>query len=94
MNQDRVALIESRLRAALAVTELQVIDDSHKHAGHAGAAAGGGHYRVLVVSPDFNGKNTMARHRLVYAAMGDAMRNDVIHALSIKALTPEEHQAY
>jgi BolA family transcriptional regulator, general stress-responsive regulator len=89
----RAQLIEQRVRAALEVEAIEVADDSHLHAGHAGAAAGGGHFRVMVVSPDFAGHRTMQRHRMVYEAVGDAMRNDVIHALSIKALTPEEYQA-
>ncbi|WP_440995953.1 BolA family protein [Arhodomonas sp. SL1] len=90
MSRERVELIEERLRAALTVEGLEVIDDSHLHRGHAGARAGGGHYRVRIISPDFEGRGTIARHRMVYAAMGDAMRNDVIHALSIQALTPAE----
>ncbi|WP_435104772.1 BolA family protein [Arhodomonas sp. AD133] len=93
MNEDRPAMIESRLRAAMTVDDLEIVDDSHRHRGHAGARAGGGHFRVRVVSPDFAGKGTIARHRMVYAAMGDAMRADVIHALSIRALTPAEANA-
>lgn len=90
MSTDRIRLIEERVRAAMAVQELEIIDDSHKHAGHPGAAAGGGHYRLMVVSPDFAGKSMMQRHRMIYVALGDAMRNDVIHALSIRALAPDE----
>jgi BolA protein len=59
------------------------------HAGHEGAKSGGGHYRLRIVSPFFTGKSTVARHRLVYDALGDLMRHK-IHALSIKSLTPEE----
>jgi BolA protein len=92
MRQDRVTLIEQRLRAALELTRLEIIDDSHLHAGHAGAKAGGGHYRLRVVSPDFAGKRPIERHRIVYQAIGDAMRNDTIHALSIQALTPTEFE--
>lgn len=90
MTGDRVALIEERVRAALDVRSLKVRDDSHLHAGHAGAAAGGGHYHVRVVSPAFAGRSALQRHRMIYQAVGGAMRNDVIHALSIEALTPEE----
>jgi BolA protein len=86
---DRVALIEQRLRAALTPTELQIIDDSAAHAGHAGARSGGGHFNVLIVSPVFDGKPLLQRHRLVYQAVDDLMKQE-IHALSIKALTPEE----
>jgi BolA family transcriptional regulator, general stress-responsive regulator len=85
----RVALIEARLRAALAPEWLQIEDDSAKHAGHAGAAEGG-HYRVSIVSPAFAGVNRVARHRMVYDALADAMQRG-IHALAISAYTPEEY---
>ena len=87
--RDRVALIEQRLRAALAPQDIDIHDDSAAHAGHAGAASGGGHYNVLIVSDAFAGKNPLQRHRMVYDAVGDLMQHD-IHALSIKALTPDE----
>lgn len=83
-------MIKQRLAAALTVESIDVIDDSHLHAGHAGARAGGGHYRVRIVSPDFTGRRQLERHRMVYQALGDAMRADTIHALNIDALTPEE----
>jgi BolA protein len=86
---DRVAQIEQRLRAALAPQRLDIEDESAKHAGHAGARAGGGHYDVTIVSAQFSGKSLLQRHRLVYDALGEAMRKD-IHALSIHALTPDE----
>ncbi|MDR9489596.1 MAG: BolA family protein [Spiribacter sp.] len=86
----RPAMIRERLEKALAVETIEVRDDSHHHAGHAGAQAGGGHYFVRIISPEFAEKNRLERHRLVYHAMGDAMRNDCIHALSIDALTPAE----
>ncbi|MBN9695803.1 MAG: BolA family transcriptional regulator [Zoogloea sp.] len=76
--------------AVLAPLQLDLIDDSHLHAGHAGARSGGGHYRLAIVSAAFSGKNTVARHRLVYDALGDMMRKD-IHALAIQARTPDEH---
>ncbi len=76
--------------AVLAPLQLELIDDSHLHAGHAGARSGGGHYRLAIVSAAFSGKNTVARHRLVYEALGDMMRKD-IHALAIQARTPDEH---
>ncbi len=85
---DRLAAIESRLQAALAPESLEVVDDSQQHVGHAGAR-GGGHYTVTIVSARFAGANTLARHRLVYEALGELMRADV-HALSIRALTPDE----
>lgn len=86
---DRVAAIETRLRQALAPQELRVVDNSAAHAGHAGARDGGGHFEVLIVAERFAGKTPLQRHRLVYAALHDLMQTD-IHALSIKALTPEE----
>ena len=86
----RVAQIEQRLRAALAPLRLDITDDSARHAGHAGArASGGGHFLVTIVSPAFTGKNLIERHRLVYAALGELMHND-IHALSLQALSPDE----
>mgnify|MGYP000202125908 CR=1 FL=1 len=80
--------IRSRL-AQLEPTRLDLIDDSALHAGHAGARAGGGHYRLSIVSAAFAGRNTVARHRMIYDALGDLMRRE-IHALAIQARTPEE----
>lgn len=88
---DRVALIRERLTNAFAPSTLDIQDDSAKHAGHAGARAGGGHFNVRIVAPAFAGKSLVERHRMVYAALGDVMRNDVIHALSIQAKAPDEH---
>ncbi|MHB8454422.1 MAG: BolA family protein [Acidiferrobacterales bacterium] len=82
-------VIEQQLRTALAAENVEVTDESAQHAGHAGARNGGGHYAVTVVSPQFAGKNPVERHRMVYAALGNAMREQ-IHALSIRAFTPEE----
>lgn len=87
---DRVALIRERLTSAFAPSTLDIQDDSAKHAGHAGARAGGGHFNVRIVAAAFAGKSPIERHRMVYAALGDAMRNDVIHALSIQAKAPDE----
>ena len=89
MSEDRVSMIRARLTAALAPTQLDIQDDSAKHAGHAGARGGGGHFNVQIVSSAFSGKSLIERHRLVYAAMGDAMQNE-IHALSIQAKAPDE----
>ena len=85
----RVERIQSALQAAFAPLQLEVKDDSHRHAGHAGASDGRGHFKVMVVSEAFAGKAPLARHRAVYAALGEMMETD-IHALSIKALTPQE----
>jgi len=83
---------QEELRTRLAALEpaaLEIIDDSARHAGHAGARSGGGHFLVTIVSPRFAGLSTMARHRLVYGAVGDLM-NGPIHALSITARAPGE----
>jgi BolA protein len=84
----RVERITARLQA-LEPSHLEVVDDSHHHAGHAGAADGRGHFSVTVMSKKFAGVNTLRRHRLVYEAVGDLMVTD-IHALSIQALAPGE----
>lgn len=68
---------------------LNLEDESSLHEGHAGAASGGGHYRLTIVSPRFAGLNSVARHRLVYETLGELMQGPV-HALAITALTPEE----
>ncbi|MDO8789709.1 MAG: BolA family protein [Sulfuritalea sp.] len=75
--------------AALDPVSIEITDDSAKHAGHAGARGGGGHFRLTIVSSRFAGFRTMERHRLVYDALGPLMRQE-IHALSISARTPDE----
>lgn len=67
------------LLAALQPAKIEIINDSHKHAGHVGARGGGGHYHLLIVSTQFASKPTLARHRMVYSALGDMMQHD-IHA--------------
>ncbi len=89
MNNDRVGRIEVRLREKLAPERLEIVDESSKHAGHAGARSGGGHFAVTIVSARFAGLNPIQRHRLVYESLGDLMKTD-IHALSVRALTPGE----
>lgn len=88
MTAERVALIRAALERALAPTELEVVDESHLHVGHAGARDGRGHFRVAVVAEAFRGLPPLKRHRLVYDAVGDLMQTDV-HALSIDARAPE-----
>ena len=83
-----MTLIRQKLEQSLAPLSLEVRDDSAKHAGHAGAR-GGGHYSVHIVSPAFAGRDRLARHRLVYTALGELMQHE-IHALSITALAPDE----
>ena len=82
-------IIETKLNQALQPAHLAIVDESHLHAGHAGARAGGGHYRVTIVSKSFEGLPAPQRHRLVYRALAAEM-NGVIHALALTALTPAE----
>lgn len=89
MNAVRVEQIRAALQAAFDPQLLEVEDDSHRHAGHAGARDGRGHFNVHIVSAAFAGKAPLARHRAVYAALGGMMETD-IHALSIKARSPDE----
>lgn len=85
---DRRQHIEDRLRAELAATHVDVVDESHLHAGHAGAAEGGGHFRATIVSPRFEGLSRIAAQQLVYRVLADEMRG-MIHALSMTTFTPE-----
>ena len=85
----RVERIRALLASALQPEALEVVDDSHKHAGHEGARDGRGHFTVRIVSPVFAGKAPLARHRAIYAALGEMMQTD-IHALAIEAKAPGE----
>lgn len=85
----RVERIRSALMAALSPEKLELDDDSAAHKGHAGAASGGGHYNVRIVSSRFEGLKLVMRHRLVYDAVHDMMHAE-IHALAITALAPSE----
>lgn len=87
VNPDRIERMRRLLNDAFAPIELDVIDDSHQHVGHAGAREGKGHFTVRIVSDAFAGMTPLARHRAVYAALADMMQND-IHALSIHASSP------
>ena len=89
MSEERVAAIENALRAAFSPTHLLVKDQSHLHAGHAGARDGRGHFDVTIVSTAFEGTLPIARHRMVYEALGSLMETD-IHALSISAKVPDK----
>jgi stress-induced morphogen len=86
---ERLELIENRLRSAFAPETLRIIDDSHLHAGHAGAKSGGGHFSVAIVSRHFKNQTTVQRHRMIYDALKDLIPKE-IHALSIHALAPDE----
>lgn len=83
------AFLRERLVQAFSPERLDILNESHKHAGHTGNVTGGGHFQVTIVSAAFEGKRLIERHRMVYEAVGNAMQNE-IHALGIKALTPEE----
>jgi BolA protein len=82
--------IRRKLTEALAPERLEIVDESHRHLGHAGARAEGeSHFRVVIVSARFEGLSRVARQRLVYAALADELRTD-IHALALTTLTPGE----
>jgi BolA protein len=88
MTAERISRIRAALEHELAPLQLDIYDDSAKHAGHAGAREGG-HFRVRIVAEAFRGKSAIQRHRLVFAAVASLMQQD-IHALNIDAKTPEE----
>ncbi len=88
MSNQTVEQLRQRLTAALQPTALTIRDDSHLHAGHAGARSGGGHYHLDITAIVFKGKNTVTRHRLIYDAAGDLMQGP-IHALSIHTGVPD-----
>ena len=89
INQDRIALFEADLRSAFQLTQLNIEDESHLHAGHVGAASGGGHFKLTIAAPEFEGMSKVARHRAVYTALSKHFP-DSIHALTILAFTPSE----
>jgi BolA protein len=82
-------LIKTQLTNAFHPDRLEIIDSSAAHAGHAGAASGGGHYHVTIIAEAFEGKSLVQRHQLIYKALGDLMKQQ-IHALGINALSPSE----
>jgi BolA protein len=88
-NPARIARMRELLVVALSPVRLEVVDESHRHIGHAGARDGRGHFAVDIVSEAFAGLSPIARHRAVYAALDGMMASD-IHALSIRARTPDE----
>ncbi len=89
---ERVNTIEKLLIDAFAPTEILVKDQSHLHAGHAGAKEGKGHFDVKIVSDEFAGQSRLNRHRMVYDALGSFMQSDV-HALRINAISPMDHDS-
>ena len=86
---DRIPRIRAALASHLDTDDIAIRDDSHLHAGHAGAQTGLGHYHVTIRAAVFEGLSPIKRHRLVYDALGDLMRTD-IHAVSIRAVAPDE----
>lgn len=86
---DTAARIEARLREGFSPAELTLVDESHLHAGHAGARGGGGHYRVRLVSARFQGMPLLDRHRAVYQCLAEEMRG-AVHALALTTLAPGE----
>jgi BolA family transcriptional regulator, general stress-responsive regulator len=89
MSADRLERIRMRLATEFSPVELNVRDESHLHAGHAGAAGGAGHFRIRIVAEAFRGRPPLARHRLIYAALSELMPGE-IHALAIEALPPAD----
>lgn len=83
-------LIKDRLQVALQPTQLEVIDESHKHIGHEGAKSGKGHFAIIIQSALFQGKSQLDCHRLIYQALGELMQTD-IHALSIHCVPYHSH---
>lgn len=77
------------LNKSFTIQKLTIEDESHLHAGHAGAASGGGHFKLSIVAPEFQGLTAVARHRAVYAALNRHIPTE-IHALTITALTPQQ----
>ena len=80
--------IRDRL-AALEPQSVDLLDESDQHAGHEGASSGGSHFRLTIISPRFAGHDKLARHRMIYAALGSLMQRE-IHALAIRAFSPDE----
>lgn len=85
---DRIEAIKERLTTKLQPVQLDIIDESHLHAGHSGHG-GAGHFAVTIIAGAFNGKSLIERHRMVYLAVDDLMKTE-IHALSIKAISTDE----
>jgi len=89
VNQTRIERMRHCLQAEFSPSELEIADESHRHVGHPGARDGRGHFRVRIVAEGFANLPMLARHRRVYAALGNMMQTD-IHALSLDTRTPEE----
>jgi BolA protein len=91
VSESRLARIQTRLESAFTPARVTVQDDSSKHAGHAGARSGAGHFTVRIQSERFAGRNPLQRHRMVYEALADMMPSE-IHALVIEAISPDDEE--
>ncbi len=89
INQKRITLFDADLRTIFKVSHLDIEDESYLHAGHVGAASGGGHFKLTIVAPEFEGLSKVARHRAIYAALNKHFPAE-IHALTILAYSPSE----
>jgi BolA protein len=92
VSEERRARVAARLRKALEPSRLEILDESGRHRGHPGAASGGSHFRVILVSSCFEGRSRMERHRMVYDALGELMGTE-IHALALELRTPLEGES-
>jgi BolA protein len=86
-----IDIIKNKIKTELDILEIEIIDESSAHANHKGNN-GGGHYRALIISDDFNNKNLVERHQMIYKALGNLMTNE-IHAFSMKTMTKEEFRS-
>ncbi len=89
INEKRIILFKQELAKVFDIQHLEIEDESHLHAGHAGAASGGGHFKLTIVAPQFVGLSLVARHRAIYAALNRHIPQE-IHALTISAFSPDE----
>ena len=88
-SQTTKATIERKMKDDLAAVHIEVADETWKHVGHGGAATGGGHFTLVVVSPKFEGLNLLDRRRLVFSVLRSEMQGE-IHALTVRAVPPSE----
>jgi BolA protein len=88
-NEERIQLFKQDLEKAFTVIQMNIEDESHLHAGHAGAATGGGHFKLTIVAPEFDSLSSVARHRAIYSALNRHIPRE-IHALTITAHSPKE----
>ena len=86
-----IELIKNKIKDQINISEIEIIDESAGHANHPGNS-GGGHYKALIISNDFNEKTLVERHQMIYKALGELMTNE-IHAFSMKTMTEEEFKS-